>query len=119
MVKINKRFEFERDSKCWLLYEWKDGINSKTKDPTRNRTICYYTDLIHVLNAIIDRSCDAADNVTTIIDIILKTRKEIVVALYGYELPDDALGYKVYCFDKYGDIVSKGRQIMVPAKEKK
>jgi len=92
MVKVNDRFEFERDSMGWILYEWRVGVNPKTKTPTRTRRPHYYSNIVQVCNGIIDRSCDKADDATTIMQCVEKARDDVVTAIHGYELPKDAFG---------------------------
>lgn len=72
MITINERFQFERGDQCWNLHEWKDGVNPKTKEPTRSKTTTYHSRLEHVCNAVIDRSAgtQAAESVQSIIDAI-------------------------------------------------
>ncbi len=70
MIKINDRFEFERQEHCWNLYEWKDGINPKTKKPTRSKTVSYHANVMQICNEVIDREAGAAESVQEIIDVI-------------------------------------------------
>lgn len=70
MITINDRFEFERGDQCWNLHEWRDGVNPKTKEPTRNKTTTYHSKLEQICNAVIDRSAGGMDSIHGVIDAI-------------------------------------------------
>ena len=95
MVKVNERFSFEKDTSGWTLYEFKNGVNPKTKEPTITKSFTYWSDLIQVCNEIIDRSCDQADDVTCIMDCINKARKDVLTALHGYEFKQGDFGERM------------------------
>jgi len=55
MIKVNDRFEFQRDTYGWKLHDWSDGVNPKTKEATRTKRTTYHPNIIQVCNAVIDR----------------------------------------------------------------
>lgn len=81
MIKINDRFEFERGDQCWNLYEWKDGINPKTKEPTRSKTNYYYSRLEKICNAVIDKEAGEADSMAGLLLIINMASVDCVAAI--------------------------------------
>jgi len=56
MIKVNKRFEFERDKYQWLLYEWSMGVSVKTKKPISVKRTTYHGNLDQICKTILDRS---------------------------------------------------------------
>ena len=80
MIKINDRFEFERQDMCWALYEWKDGINKKD-EPTRTKSTYYYSRLDQICNAVIDISAGDSDSVYGVIDAIRKAAADCEAAI--------------------------------------
>jgi hypothetical protein len=80
MIKINDRFEFERQEHCWNLYEWKDGINKKD-EVIRTKTTTYHGNLMQICNEVIDRTAGDADSMQEIKDLIESARAECTSAM--------------------------------------
>lgn len=83
MIKINERFEFERGDQCWSLHEWKDGINPKTKEPTRSKTTTYHSQLDHLCTAVIDRSAGDVESIQGVKDSIRESTTKLAAALFS------------------------------------
>lgn len=62
MIKINEDFEFEWDGTQWILHQWRDGINPRTKEPTRAAKQTYYPTLIQLCSKVVELNAAAADN---------------------------------------------------------
>ncbi len=81
MIKINDRFEFERGDQCWNLHEWKDGVNPKTKEPTRSKTTTYHSKLEQVCSAVIDRELGKAEELSEIAKLLWVVKEELKAAM--------------------------------------
>ena len=84
MVKVNDRFEFERDTWGWVLHDWKEGINRKG-DPTRTARQSYHANLEQVSWAILDRTGGDCKEIKEIIPAIERAKQEIREAVGGIE----------------------------------
>lgn len=76
-MKIDDRFEVERDTYCWMLHDWRDG---KGRDGNHKRTkrTTYHRDLMQVHEAILNRAageCQVLSELPT----LLKTQTDRVV----------------------------------------
>lgn len=83
MIKINDRYELERDKYQWILTEWVDGFD-KDKKPKRSERKTYHP-LKWALNEIIDREAGRADSVEGVIEAVEKAERSIVFALSKLE----------------------------------
>jgi hypothetical protein len=90
MIKINERFSIEKTPHAWVLHEEKPSEYLKDGETiqTVNKSQTFWSDIITACNAIIDRSCDKADNVHTIIDCINDARRDVLRALGGYKITE-------------------------------
>jgi len=79
MIKVNPRFEFERDTYGWKLHDWSDGVNPKTREPTRTKRTTYHPNLEQVCNAVIDR--EAGDKYVSTFGEILMSIKHSKIEL--------------------------------------
>lgn len=82
MTKVNERFEFERDTWGWILYDWKDSTNRKG-DPTRTARNSYYGTINQVGYAILDRTAGQCSEIAEILTAIEKATAEICKAARG------------------------------------
>lgn len=85
LIKVNDRFECERTSSCWHLYDYE---SKKTGERKKKRMVSYWSELPHLCDAIIDRSCDAAGDVVSILDCIKKARGDVLSALSGGKITE-------------------------------
>lgn len=85
MIRINDDFEFERDNHCWHLHHWRDGINPKTREPTRAKNTTYHANLEQVAMAVIDRSAGQAESMEELVEIIRATKEEIKGTIRRWE----------------------------------
>jgi hypothetical protein len=69
-IKINQNFEIRYDRDCWILYEFRSGINRKTGEPTRGVKQSYFPLLIQCCNEIINRSGGYEGDVKDIVNAI-------------------------------------------------
>ena len=56
LVQINNDFEVESDSNQWKLHQYVDGINPKTKEPTRTKKTTYHGRLDQALTSALDKN---------------------------------------------------------------
>jgi hypothetical protein len=89
MIKINDRFEFERQQYCWNLYEWKDG-KDKHGEPKRTKSTTYHSKLEQICNEVIDRSAGDADSMSGLLLIVNMASAECVVAIGRMSTPPEA-----------------------------
>ena len=89
MIKINDRFEFERQEHCWNLYEWKDGINKKD-EVVRTKTTTSHGNLMQICNEVIDRSTGDADSLRDCLDAIEHAHNELECAIGRMSTPPEA-----------------------------
>lgn len=54
-MKIDERFEVERDTYCWMLHDWRDG-KGKDGNPKRTKRTTYHRDLLQVHEVILNRT---------------------------------------------------------------
>ncbi len=78
-MKINEDFEVERDAYQWILTQWRDGINPKTKEPTRSKRQTYHATLEQVCGVIVERQCGQCESLSEIIALM----KDVKQALMG------------------------------------
>jgi hypothetical protein len=90
MIKINDRFEFERQEHCWNLHEWKDGINKKD-EAVRTKTTTYHSTIMQICNSVIDRSAGDAESVQGIIDAIGFASADCEAAIDRMSTPAEAV----------------------------
>jgi len=83
MIKVNDRFEFEKDTYGWKLHDWSDGVNPKTKEPTRTKRTTYHPNVIQVCNAVIDREAgkEIAADLNMVKMFITNARGELLEAI--------------------------------------
>lgn len=83
MIKVNDRFEFERDTYGWKLHDWSDGVNPKTKEPTRTKRTAYHPNIIQVCNAVIDREAgsEEVNDIQMVLMYISSAREELLSAI--------------------------------------
>lgn len=79
MILINDRFSIERDSKTWKLHETTPN-KPGSKNETSTRTT-YPANMQQVFQSIIDKSGDDTHNLESIIELIRKSRNEIIEAV--------------------------------------
>ena len=84
-IKINERFEIERERYQWTLREW---IQGETREGELKLTAreSYYPRLSTVCHEIIERSGDMADSLANLIGAINFARLEIALAVKGFDL---------------------------------
>ena len=80
-MKINENWEAVRDTYGWQLKQWRDGVNTKTGEPTRTYVSSYHPNLEQCFNHIIDTDAGAAVDVDGYRSILHYTMKDIVKAL--------------------------------------
>jgi len=83
MIKVNDRFEFEKDTYGWKLHDWSDGVNPKTKEPTRTKRTTYHPNVIQVCNAVIDREAggEGISDLDYVLMAITNARDELLEAI--------------------------------------
>lgn len=54
-MKIDDRFEVERDQFCWQLHDWRMG-KDRSGNPKRTKRTTYHRDLVQVSEVILDRT---------------------------------------------------------------
>ena len=72
MLKINDRFETERDKYQWLLHEWTDG-QDKHGNPKKQRKTTYHASLKQVCETVIDRQAGDCEDLAAVCAMIDKT----------------------------------------------
>lgn len=77
MIKIGDRFEISRDKYQWLLSEWKDGVNPKTKEPTRTKYTTYHGTTKQVAQVMLARSIGNPTTLEELIDTFDRCTEEI------------------------------------------
>lgn len=81
MIKINDRFSYDRDSRCWRLHETVRGENKDGK-PTENTYITYFPKLEHLFNMVIDKSAGfAANEGMSVLNAINFAKTEVIYSL--------------------------------------
>jgi len=68
-MKIDDRFEVERDTYCWMLHDWRDG-KDRDGNPKRMKRTTYHRDLVQVSEVILDRTageCRALSELPTLL----------------------------------------------------
>jgi len=83
MIKYDETFEFERDRYNWHLHTWRDGINPKTKKPTRVKHTTYRPSINYVLRAILDVSVGECKDLKQ----ILEKQEEVLLKIGEMEFP--------------------------------
>jgi hypothetical protein len=81
MIKINEDFEFERDPQQWVLHEWRDGVNPKTKEPTRVEKITYHGTLHQVCSAVIERNSGKCESLKEVMKAIEATKADLLTSI--------------------------------------
>jgi hypothetical protein len=81
MIKINEDFEFERDPHQWILHEWRDGVNPKTKEPTRVEKVTYHGTLHQVCCEVIERYAGSCDSLQEVMKAIESTKYDVMKAI--------------------------------------
>ena len=82
MIKINDRFEFERQQYCWNLYEWKDGVG-KDAQPKRTKSVTYHATLSHICKEVVDRSAGDAESMQELLNVIDSAVLDLSMAIKG------------------------------------
>jgi len=83
VIKVNDRFEFERDTYCWKLHDWKDGKNPKTGEAIRTKRTTYHANLAQVCRAVVDREAGLASDLASIVAVIERISKDLAIAING------------------------------------
>ena len=76
MLKINDRFETERDKYQWLLHEWTDG-QDKHGNPKKQRKTTYHASLKQVCEAVIDRQAGDCEDLVRVGLMITETASKM------------------------------------------
>lgn len=81
MIYINEDFTITNDSSGWCVVWTKDGINPKTKEPSRNSSNHYYGTLEQCCRAILDKSLKPCESVNEVLAMIEKAEQDILQAV--------------------------------------
>jgi len=83
MIRINNRFEMKRDSHCWNLIEYRDGIGKGKNEgkPIRTPETTYHASLVQVCDAVIDRSLGGVDSLAAIPAMLAEVKGELLEAI--------------------------------------
>lgn len=87
MIKVNDRFSFEYDGRCWVLLETQTNFSQKKKKMVNTIRKSYHMSVIQVAENIIDRSMgEASQKGKSLKDCALRARYDVIRALYGNSL---------------------------------
>ncbi len=83
MIRINNRFEIDRDRYCWHLTEWRDGIGKGKNEgkPIRTSQTTYHASLIQICDEVMDRSAGNVDSLAAIPAMLQANRQELLEAI--------------------------------------
>ena len=83
MIRINNRFEIDRDKYCWHLIEWRDGIGKGKNEgkPIRTSHTTYHANLTQVCNEVIERSAGNVDSLAAIPAMLEQVKGELLEAI--------------------------------------
>ena len=81
IIQINNDFEVKSDSNQWILYQNIDGINPKTKEPTRNKKTTYHGRLDQALTSALDKHLKGRESICDILAAIDDFKCEVVTAI--------------------------------------
>ena len=81
MIQIGTNFEIERDKYQWILVEWRDGINPKTKESTRSPHKTYHATLEQVAGVVVDRGCEDCESLQEMVAIMADVKSILVTKL--------------------------------------
>lgn len=79
-MKIDDRFELERDTYCWMLHDWRDGKTREGK-PTRTKRTTYHRDLIQVHETILNRTAGECTALAEIVAAMKSQTDRVVQAI--------------------------------------
>lgn len=96
MIKINDDFEFEWDGMQWVLYQWRDGVNPKTKKPSRRARPTYYPTLHQLCCRVVELNAAAADSMLGMVSNMRSVEQSLLLAIQRAGLyPTSALRQKI------------------------
>jgi len=81
IVQINNDFEVESDSSQWKLHQYIDGINPKTKEPTRNKKTTFHGRLEQALTSALDKHLKQCESICDILVAIDDFKCEVITAI--------------------------------------
>lgn len=89
MIKVDERFEFERDTYGWKLHEWSEGVNPKTQKPTRTKRTTYHSSVEQVCKALLDRHVASANNIREVLYFLAQGEMRLIEAINEARLVGD------------------------------
>ena len=82
-IKINNDIYLSSDRNNWIVTIFKEGVNPKTKEPTRTSRDKYFATLLSALNYLLSEEPKKAKTISDVILAINKAKSEILQAIKG------------------------------------
>jgi len=94
MIKVDDRFEFEKDKYQWLLHEWREG-QDKDGNAKRQKSTTYHGSLDQVARTIIDRKagdCEDMEGLFAMLHDDIKATTKLIKLVAALEYDPKVLG---------------------------
>ena len=77
MIKINERFECERDQYGWKLHEWRDG-KDKDGNSKLHKSTTYHATLEQICSVVVDRSAGSCQSAAELRALLMDAERLLV-----------------------------------------
>lgn len=85
MITINEDFQIDNDAHGWVVHHWRDGVNPKTKEPTRRSVPKYFGNLYQCCNYILNSAVKDCKTTREILDTLDEIGDKLIEAIEQYE----------------------------------
>lgn len=75
--KINDVFSMKRIPRNWVVLEWVDGYDPRSKKETRRQKTSYHGSVYQVCTAVLNKSLENIESLEDVADIIHSTKQEL------------------------------------------